>query len=61
MYYVFKSNCTGEFVAVGFENSWYPGEIVKITTEDKAEINFMCHTATRSKTFIWPKINNICM
>jgi len=42
-------------VAVAFENSWYPGEIVKIITEDKAEINFMCHTATRSKTFIWPK------
>lgn len=43
---------TEEFVAVAFENSWYPGEIVKIITEDKAEINFVCHTATCSVTFI---------
>ena len=49
-------NVIGQWFAVYFENSWYPGEVCKIINSSSAILNFMHPTGScsSSKNFKWP-------
>lgn len=53
----FSDDMIHQFVAVGFENTWYLGEILSVKSPDQATIKYMSRVS--SKVFQWPVIDDV--
>ncbi|KAK6169716.1 hypothetical protein SNE40_020711 [Patella caerulea] len=50
--------CTGMFVAVAYEDIWYPGEILNVLDETR-EITFLHPKRKGGMSYIWPQVKDI--
>ena len=50
----FKFHCTGCFVAIGYEDQYYVGEVEEVKSETSAVINFMEQCDRKKTIFKWP-------
>ncbi|CAC5395939.1 unnamed protein product [Mytilus coruscus] len=54
-----KEITVGTWVAISFEDDWYPGEVLQLKPENILNINFMARQRKKGITFKWPSKEDI--
>jgi len=49
----------GTWVAVSYEDAWYPGEVISIKKNNIYEVKCMTRKKKCAVTFVWPAVDDI--